>query len=592
MKKNTASQTVACQMISATDGSAFTGSVTCYVQGDSSAQAIGSVSSGACTHRGNGEHTYPPAQAETNYDRVSFTFIGTGAVPATVHRDTDAATSAADIQSRIPTALTTNGNMKSSLLEILTTALTETSAGYLSLAFKKLFDIASPIFTSASTNQTGDGYARLGAPVGASISADVAAVKGVLPTALTSNGNIKASLVEIISTTLTETAGLIAAGFKQFFNIASPTSTMNTVTTTTTATNLTNAPTAGDLTATMKASVTAAVPTAAANRAEMDLNSVRLDTTVSSRLATSGYTAPDNADILLIKAKTDNLPASPADESLVIAATNAIKTELDLVKAKTDNVDVVVSTRMAASSYTAPDNTDIALIKAKTDNIPASPAAVSDIPSADDIATDVVGALASADATVDAIAQGVTEYMDANSTQLTGIKTKTDALPGDPVSTANMGGYFDDVQAKLGTPAVTIAADIAAIPTTGGSGGDAGGGVLIAYLGFTSSHPGDYYNIVQGEQKRLTLVVEAIGRFVASSATSITVSFQDSAGVTVSVVNADVTRVTEAIDLQVLRVTLSAIQTAAMAPGVVQVELDFDNQKAILQNSIQIVKEL
>jgi hypothetical protein len=37
-----------------------------------------------------------------------------------------------------------------------------------------------------------------------------------------------------------------------------------------------------------------------------------LDATVSSRLAASGYTAPSNSDIAAIKAKTDNLPASPA----------------------------------------------------------------------------------------------------------------------------------------------------------------------------------------------------------------------------------------------------------------------------------------
>ncbi len=84
MKKNVASQVVGAEMISATDGSAFTGSVTCYVTGDNGSQAVGSVSSGACTHRGNGYHSYAPAQAETNYGHVAFTFIGTGAIPATV----------------------------------------------------------------------------------------------------------------------------------------------------------------------------------------------------------------------------------------------------------------------------------------------------------------------------------------------------------------------------------------------------------------------------------------------------------------------------------------------------------------------------
>ncbi len=84
MQKNVAGQKIGCQMVSATDGSAFTGSVTVLVTGDAGTQATGSVGSGACTHEGNGYHTYAPAQAETNYDLAAFTFTGTGAIPATV----------------------------------------------------------------------------------------------------------------------------------------------------------------------------------------------------------------------------------------------------------------------------------------------------------------------------------------------------------------------------------------------------------------------------------------------------------------------------------------------------------------------------
>lgn len=53
-----------------------------------------------------------------------------------------------------------------------------------------------------------------------------------------------------------------------------------------------------------------------------------LDTTVSSRLATSGYTAPDNADITAIKAKTDNLPAAPASTTNITAGTITTVTNL------------------------------------------------------------------------------------------------------------------------------------------------------------------------------------------------------------------------------------------------------------------------
>lgn len=148
MIKNTASQKIGAQMVSATDGSAFTGSVTVAVCGDAGTQATGSVGSGACVHEGNGYHTYSPAQAETNYDLIAFTFTGTGAIPQTVQ-----------------------------------------------------------VFTKA-----GDAFTRLGAPVGASISADIAAVQADtdniqtrLPAALVS-GRIDASVGAMASGVLTATA--------------------------------------------------------------------------------------------------------------------------------------------------------------------------------------------------------------------------------------------------------------------------------------------------------------------------------------------------------------------------------------------------
>jgi hypothetical protein len=107
MKKNTASQSIGCQMITASDGSAFTGSVTVYVTGDAGTQAVGSVGSGACTHEGNGYHTYAPAQAETNYDLIAFTFIGTGAIPATIQVYTEFD---ANVLSVAGTAQTANDN--------------------------------------------------------------------------------------------------------------------------------------------------------------------------------------------------------------------------------------------------------------------------------------------------------------------------------------------------------------------------------------------------------------------------------------------------------------------------------------------------
>ena len=129
MIKNTASQVVGAQMVSASDGSAFTGSVTVAVTVDGGTQATGSVGSGACTHEGNGYHTYAPAQAETNGDLVAFTFTGTGAIPVTVQ-----------------------------------------------------------VYTRG-----GDAFTRLGAPAGASVSADIASIKAETASILTDTAEIGAA---------------------------------------------------------------------------------------------------------------------------------------------------------------------------------------------------------------------------------------------------------------------------------------------------------------------------------------------------------------------------------------------------------------
>ena len=84
MKRNTAGQKIGAQVITAADGTAFTGSVTVYVTKDAGTQVIGSVGSGAATDEGNGYYTYAPSQAETDGDLLAFTFIGSGAIPVTV----------------------------------------------------------------------------------------------------------------------------------------------------------------------------------------------------------------------------------------------------------------------------------------------------------------------------------------------------------------------------------------------------------------------------------------------------------------------------------------------------------------------------
>jgi hypothetical protein len=105
-------------------------------------------------------------------------------------------------------------------------------------------------------------------------------------------------------------------------------------------------------------SVPSAASVASAVRTELTELS-NLDASVSSRLASAAYTAPTSAPT-------------------AAAVASAVRTELT----ELSNLDASVSSRLASSAYTAPANNDISAIKAKTDNLPASPAATGDIPSA------------------------------------------------------------------------------------------------------------------------------------------------------------------------------------------------------------------
>lgn len=75
---------------------------------------------------------------------------------------------------------------------------------------------------------------------------------------------------------------------------------------------------------------------ASAVRTELGTELARIDAAISSRLATSSYTAPANADVAAIKAKTDNLPSDPADQSILaglIAGLPAAPSEADIITA-------------------------------------------------------------------------------------------------------------------------------------------------------------------------------------------------------------------------------------------------------------------
>lgn len=274
MLKNTSGQKIGSQMLTIADGSPFTGSVTVYVTGDAETQAAGSVGSGACTHEGNGYHTYAPSQAETNYDLIAFTFVGSGAYNQTIQ-------------------VATQSNLSSDVAAI------KAKTDNLPSDPADASDIASSFSTVNGKLDAIDDY----------VDTEMAAVKAVtdkLDTALENDGGVyrfttnaleqaptggggSAPTVEEIGDELETrslTVGVIEADAidaaaikadavtKIQTGLATPTNI--TAGTITTVTNLTNAPTNGDFTAAMKTSLDAATPEATVSGV-VDANLVEID---------------------------------------------------------------------------------------------------------------------------------------------------------------------------------------------------------------------------------------------------------------------------------------------------------------------------
>lgn len=196
---------------------------------------------------------------------------------------------------------------------------------------------------------------------------------------------------------------------------------------------------------------------AAGVRTAVGLASANLDTQLG---AIDDYI---DTEVAAIKAKTDNLPASPAAAGDIPTAA-AIRTEMDSNSTKLANLDATISSRSShsvadiwnaltsglstagsigkrvvdyltgdvfarlgapagasVSADIAAAKTDTAAIKAKTDNLPTDPA------DASDIATAFTGVNTKLDA--------IDDYID---TEVAAIKAKTDNLPVSPAATGDI----------------------------------------------------------------------------------------------------------------------------------------------------------
>jgi hypothetical protein len=118
MIRGTSGQAIGAQMVNAATGAAFAGTVTVYVTVDAGVQTLGTVGAGVCTAEGNGYYTYLPSSTETDGALIGYTFIGAGAIPATIQISTI-------LQSQIAALQATSGLTSVGIPDLLLDAAVE-----------------------------------------------------------------------------------------------------------------------------------------------------------------------------------------------------------------------------------------------------------------------------------------------------------------------------------------------------------------------------------------------------------------------------------------------------------------------------------
>jgi hypothetical protein len=177
-----------------------------------------------------------------------------------------------------------------------------------------------------------------------------------------------------------------------------------------------------------------------------------------------------DTDVLAVKTKTDNLPATPASQSDVTSAVTSIKG--------------------ASSKDLSQVDTDVLAVKSQTDNLPATPAAQADVTSAQ---AAIMGASSKDLTQVD--------------TDVLAVKAKTDNLPAAPATTGDVTSAVTSINSNTSTLAADIKAQTDLIPAAPASSGDVSGAVA-SLKGASSKDLSEVFSQIGSSQ---TVVTDALG---------------------------------------------------------------------------------
>ncbi|WP_027037885.1 hypothetical protein [Mesorhizobium ciceri] len=258
------------------------------------------------------------------------------------------------------------------------------------------------------------------------------------------SGVVKANLAQILGTALTETAGQIAAGFKKFFNIATPAATMDhgvLVDTVTTYTG--NTPQTGDAYARIGAA-------GAGLTALGDTRIAHLDADVSTRSTYAGADTPGTATLLARLTSTragllDNLDAG------ISASFTALQSHGDSAWTTATGFSTLDAAGVRGAVGLASPNLDTQL-----DALPTNADLTTALAGADDATLAAIAALSSG---ISSSFTSLASYGDAHWSTATGFATvnpdnagiaaiqeRTGNLPDDPADASVIAGAFTALQ--------------------------------------------------------------------------------------------------------------------------------------------------
>jgi len=195
---------------------------------------------------------------------------------------------------------------------------------------------------------TGAGTAQTARDVGASVLLSTGTGAGQLDF---TSGVVKANLAQILGTALTETVGLLAGGFKKFFNVAAPTGTLNSI---------------PDAVAGANAGLFIAGTNAATTITTALTTTFTGNLTGSVGSVTAGVTLAASAVQAIWDALTSALTTVGSIGKLLVDNINATISSR-ASQASLDIVDDFVDTEMAAAL--AAVDTEVAAIKTQTDKL-------------------------------------------------------------------------------------------------------------------------------------------------------------------------------------------------------------------------------